>query len=241
LLNNDLFKKTYSTSGNSGSDFQIELWTTPDLSGSNPYRFIYNSNNQGITQNIASGTYYFRIGISGNASDDKIFIKHPYYLSGTYTLTFNLATKDANQAVVNYIMLNEGNHAYPYQKYKGEIVREKDIEPVLLWENGSPNSAFASQTLTLPNFSQFKYIVVESYGGVITKVKNRVTEYDINIETKPLLYYMNTATGNYYGREFKINSFTEILFGNTTEALAYDSSVKNDELIPLRIYGTNVL
>jgi hypothetical protein len=83
--------------------------------------------------------------------------------------------------------------------------------------------------------------VVESYGGVITKVKNRVTEYDINIETKPLLYYMNTATGNYYGREFKINSFTEILFGNTTEALAYDSSVKNDELIPLRIYGTNVL
>jgi hypothetical protein len=138
-------------------------------------------------------------------------------------------------------MLVEDNHPYPYQEYKGEIVREKDIEPVLLWENGSPNSAFASQTLTLPNFSQFKYIVVESYGGVITKVKNRVTEYDINIETKPLLYYMNTATGNYYGREFKINSFTEILFGNTTEALAYDSSVKNDELIPLRIYGTNVL
>ena len=77
------------------------------------------------------------ISLSGNA-----LFKNNLDNSGKLTSTF-----------IKNVMLLEGdwsNKPIPnYQEWNGEIIHEKDIEPVTLWENKTPNVAFAAQSPNL--------------------------------------------------------------------------------------------
>ena len=87
----------------------------------------------------ASGSFQ-RIGIwdTTNTTNIKNFDNQVggYFNSGSYTevnvLLFAGAGTSGTTTYSN-IMLNEGDHAYPYQPYNGAIIHDKDITPVLLW------------------------------------------------------------------------------------------------------------
>ena len=126
LFDNALLPKLdYTTSGNVYADFRIEIWTTPDTSGSQIAYF--NSYNE-FTRTIASGNYYFRVGLNGNAQDDKYFIPTPIHLeSGTYTMGFDLTLEEPNHYIVKSLMLVKADHSYPYSEYnqKEHITNEE--------------------------------------------------------------------------------------------------------------------
>lgn len=110
-----------------------------------------------------------------------------------------------------------------------------ELNAVLLWENGNPNSNFATQTITnILDMSAYKYIVVEA------KMSSSVTVGSI-LEKMP--YVLNGTASvsriddNFVGRVFKIVSATSMYFDD-----AYRSGTKDNSLmIPYRIYGTNIL
>ena len=156
-----------------------------------------------------------------------------------------VSTQDATYNNVKLsLMLNEGNHAYPYQEYNGKILHQKDIEPTLLWQNGSPSSDFAEQTITTADMSKFKYIVVEykyyyqNFGSQILKAKIEVNQnYQISCANVPY---------EFISRQFKISSNTSIIFSNvykmdSTGTWGNASTTDQNLLVPVAIYGTNIL
>ena len=164
-------------------------------------------------------------------------------LSGHHSYTF---TKNegayiwfSNANDVSNIMLNEGGHALPYQPYEGKILHEADGNGTLLWQNGSPNSAFDNQTITTADMNKFKYIVV---GFKQNSGTDRATQYiKIKNELDKYAFFVSmgdgTSTENKYLRGFRLSSSTtvEFLYGFTNNTR--DSNV----CIPVEIYGTNVL
>lgn len=114
-------------------------------------------------------------------------------------------------------------------------INPKLLEPTLLWENPNPTSNFAAQTLTISNFSAFKYLFVEfkrdttAYGTVFCdKVKldsSGIADSAVNIGKR--------------SRSFRFRENNKADFGG---ASPMDSTTENNSLcIPVRIYGTNIL
>ena len=134
------------------------------------------------------------------------------------------------------IQFTETTYPLPYQEYNGAIVREKDIEPVLLWENSSPNSEFAGTTLSnLPDMSKYKYIVV---GYKFERSSNSGTQYiKFKYEIAKKYIGMVDENSNNYFRNFDIVSSTSITISNGT----YNNATANGVIVPTAIYGTNVL
>ena len=135
-------------------------------------------------------------------------------------------------------MLNVGSTALPYQPYNGEIIHRKDIEPALLWENGSPNSSFAGQTITLSeSVSNFKFIVIEFknyYSGTqssyFRKIK-LVSDFNLIATSSNNNENLVISRGGYKASNTSITFY---------DAYA-NQAVDNDRLIPIAIYGTNIL
>jgi len=146
---------------------------------------------------------------------------------------------------ISNIMLNEGTHPYPYQEYKGAIVREKDIEPVLLWENSSPNSAMASGGITTGDMSKYKYIEIVYKYSATSAYSKCVFKAVYEASTT---FFISSANAQQYGELIVSRGFT---FTNST-TLTADKGTKisigssspaddNNKIVPVAIYGTNVL
>ena len=136
-------------------------------------------------------------------------------------------------------MVNEGSHHYPYQPYNGDIVREKDINGTLLWENGNPTADFAEQTLrNLPDLSKYKYIVIKTRLGT-SGTNNYVSKYELlDFSGEDTTLTVATAiNGTIYSRVFKLLSSTSLKFMDGKAG----STTSNSVVIPVAIYGTNVL
>lgn len=155
--------------------------------------------------------------------------------SNCYFINFSTTTNQVTYD--NNIMINEGSTALPYQPYNGHIIHKIDIEPVLLWENANPTVSFSSTTITMNNSSQFKYLVIK-----VTYFKSGCI---------PQYYKIDNTTGNSFinianllsdesaSRAISISSSTTATIGN---AYVNNSSGQDNEfIIPLAIYGTNVL
>jgi hypothetical protein len=135
-------------------------------------------------------------------------------------------------------MLTKGTIPYPYQPYKGEIIRESDVNGVLLWENGSPTSTYGEGDITLNmSLSNFKYVVFEckDYSDYATQI------YKFRLLQSSVYLYLNYARGGGSGssvsRAIQVKSYTEIRVN-----YAYSNGTSDlTRLIPYRIYGTNVL
>lgn len=143
------------------------------------------------------------------------------------------------------VILNRGTHAYPYEAYNGEIVHKADIEPVLLWENSSPDSAMASGGITTQDMSKYKYIeIVYKYSATSAYSKCVFkTVYEASTT-----FFISSANAQQYGELIVSRGFT---FTNST-TLTADKGTKisigsssptddNNKIVPLAIYGTNVL
>ena len=143
-------------------------------------------------------------------------------MSGSYGSTYN-----------NDIILVEGETAAPYQPYNGPIIHEKDITPVLLWENGTPNVAFSAGSVTTDDMSNFKYLIIKN------KMTSSSTLCRFDKVEKIVgqdIWLGQGVDYNYY-RNINIDSNTQISFSNGYKS----GSTDNDCLIPIAIYGTNLL
>jgi len=169
------------------------------------------------------------------------------YISGIIMNTNGNITTPSNAYYLRYspnttsdvVMLNEGSHPYPYQPYNGPIVHKKDIEPVLLWENSSPDTSFAAQDVVLKDSSNFKYLVIEmkmtissNHCGEFLKIRNSVGKYAFTTFADDGVGAMNIASRSLY-----IQSTTSIHFYNGI----LNNTANGDVGIPVAIYGTNFL
>ena len=109
-------------------------------------------------------------------------------------------------------------------------LNETLLEPVLLWENSSPNTEFNNTTeLTLnANYSDKTYVVI----GVKHEVGDAIVYYKI----KPNAYsFVGTMKGtNVVTRQFNFHSNNKLTIG-------LSGSGNNWYCIPVAIYGTNIL
>lgn len=148
-----------------------------------------------------------------------------FYLDDAYGNTYQ-----------NNIMLNEGDHAYPYQAYNGAIVHEKDIAPVLLWENGNPTSALGSGNVTTLSNSNYKYLI---FAYKIDYASSKAIQYikvDNELYRDIFICATNNSNSN-YTRVATILSSTSVAFtGGFVDGASDDTAI-----IPIAIYGTNVL
>lgn len=132
-------------------------------------------------------------------------------------------------------MLNEGTTALPYQAYNGKVIHQVNIEPTWLWTNPNPTSDFNEQTIIIDNLSNYKYLVVEfklykTFTGTpkLEKFKNEIgTHYGT----------LNCGDDTFYGRKFYVISSNEVKFSKAYRG----STTIVDYVIPLAIYGTNIL
>lgn len=112
----------------------------------------------------------------------------------------------------------------------------------LLWTNQSPNSAFQSQSITTSDdMSNYKYIVIiykqEQDDAQSSKLETHMKfNYELDKYGSLTSLSNNEICVEFY-RLFKINSSTTIQFND-----GWKSSIKdNTSIIPLYIYGTNVM
>ena len=141
------------------------------------------------------------------------------------------------------IMLNSGSHSYPYEPPYGAIVREKDIEPVLLWENSSPTSDFAAQAITLnQSVANFKYVVI-AYKNLKNNTGITYQKYESGTRTCIVASnYMDSSTFVSMSREFAFNGTTTVNVSVCyTQKDTTTSSNDTSYAVPIAIYGTNVL
>lgn len=136
---------------------------------------------------------------------------------------------------VDTIMLNEGSTVQAYQPYNGQIIHKIDIDPVLLWENANPTSAFSSSTITVEDMSKYKYIVILAkhyYSGRTNQVFKLIYS-GIGSEWA----YISFNDQNIYSRGLRFDSNTSINVADAYE----NSTIDNQYCIPVAIYGTNIL
>ena len=110
-------------------------------------------------------------------------------------------------------------------------VYNESLDYTLLWENASPNSSFSSGSITTQDMSKFKFIVVEykdyasAYWGCKYMKCNGKSQMYIN------------ATEDGYTRKLNFSSGTSISVDDAKSG----STINNDYLVPIAIYGTNIL
>ena len=144
------------------------------------------------------------------------------------------ATTTTTISSINNPMLNKGTQPKPYQDYMGgDVVREGDCG-VLLWENGSPDSSFSYQQVSLSrSLSNFKYFIIEFKISASSAQTPEFKKFRVKGNTC-YLYIIDTSSGYAYHRSFEI--------GNLTFSSGYvNGSQDNNACIPIAIYGTNIL
>ena len=199
------------------------------------------------TKVYANQKYTFNGNCYSYYNLDGTYISQPYWNANNSDITF---TPTSDRLVVisrntnNKLMLNKGTHAMPYQEYCGEIVHKGDIEPVLLWENPSPtnqypDSSSASTTVAPSDMSKYKYTILaytDDYGSEKT-VKYQKVEYKAGGKFIISGISQDTTVVVPYSRLFEFVSATslKIYCGYASQSL------NNRYVIPIAIYGTNVL
>lgn len=159
------------------------------------------------------------------------------------TLTFTTPSNCAyirvpyvrNGSDISWVMLNEGDTAKPFVDFYGRIMHAIDVEGVLLWQNGNEDTSFATQTISVPNMSEFKYLM---FGFKINSSATSITQYfKIKCKSSSGGYawfsFIDDSSTDTYKRTIKINSMTSITFNEGYR----NSSATSNSCIPTTIYG----
>lgn len=152
------------------------------------------------------------------------------YIRVSYSLYVSGSTVTREQ-----IMLNEGTEVLPYQEWNGSIIHEKDIEPVLLWKNGSSNTDFLEQDITVNDLNEYDKVTVVY--KVMAYSDSLPLEMTFDIEYGSYSYLIGTALdalGTLLSRAFEITNNTTIRFGSGNRGSATGT---NNFCIPVAVYG----
>jgi hypothetical protein len=135
------------------------------------------------------------------------------------------------------IMVVEGsqlpNTYYPY--VHGAIVHQKDVEGVLLWQNGSPTSNFSYQYVSIPSLNNYYHIRI---GYMPTTTDTNGLHYmDVYLRnrTQSMIYLsFGTNATNTWNRSIQFFPIENRIFVSDGYKVATTS---NNSCIPVEIYG----
>lgn len=177
-------------------------------------------NNSGESENLYNE--YLYINNAWERVDSKIDLSNYIQKSNTSGLVKNDGTIDTSA----YVTMNDIKN-----------------EPVLIWENSNPNTAFSGQTLSnLPDLSQYQYLIIayrQSVGSGYPIIYQKVKPYTFsNTSYYTLCWFaQNTSIITQISRDIIFKSNTEI----TIVDCYSDKQVYNEGLVPIALYGTNIL
>lgn len=211
---------------------------------------------------VKPNTTYTLNGIPNDPNNNNlIYIKFEYDSSGTQvkqnypqalnTNTFTttsetqyielrLTTQNLNTQG-NYsfkAMLNEGDTALDYEPYitPSIYVDNEEIysKPVVLWQNGSPTSAFAGQEITLnEDISNYKY-----YEVIVRYLNSQNHLFNTGRIPTTNTTIINCCSTINYRRFITSISGNKITFGNGQKVSTYGSGTDdNTYLIPYQVLG----
>jgi hypothetical protein len=170
-------------------------------------------------------------GISLNASETTIMINNESTFN--VVLWFNAGGYAFTNAELGYMVVKENVLPTAYQPYNGPIVHQKDIEPVLLWENPNPNSSQAYTQFLGINTAAFKYLII---GAKITTGAFDIQYFKIkNIASTTAYFTMHNNNSGHtpYTRSIIIRSDYDITING--------GQSNDDACIICEIHGTNLL
>ena len=122
-----------------------------------------------------------------------------------------------------------------------------------MWSNPNPNNNFSAQTINnLPDISKYNYIVI-AYKGVNNREdflyyqKFKILNYS-STSTRDMTLFVNGVINTSGGvlraisRFCRFTSSTSIEIGDCYFTInANEGRISNDQLIPMKIIGTNIL
>ena len=205
-----------------------------------------------IAKNLPSGTYTLSLNLNTYTANSQYIVYINDNAIGTY---FNgtSATLISNEyinsikiysndtaATSAQVMLNSGSHPYPYQEHNGKTLHQKDIEPTLLWQNGSPNSAFEGQTVTTADMSGFKYLAFEYKVHTSNSISSvhKVKMLSSGSVPEFILTTSSQSNSKTWSRIINVASSTSITIGDDYIGAG---ATDNQYIIPVAIYGTDIL
>lgn len=127
-----------------------------------------------------------------------------------------------------------GEFSAQFNELSVELGAEIDkLKPVLIWQNASPSSDFASQTLTITEASKYSTLIVfTSEGSMICK--NNGKKHHLMAYDKDDSYWWNYAREvSFSGNTVNFRSCYSIQIGTGSRTFGTDSGIH----IPLYIYG----
>ena len=219
-----LYEAVIEQSGTNLNDMQMSI-------DSDAYLQIKNSNYTDATafKTAMSGVYLYYEVASVTQEELAPLPNFMVEKGGTITIE-NPLNQDKGYKVMYYLdWINEQLQ---------EAINEADTL-VLLWENGSPNSAFNSGTLNI-NSSAYKYLIIEYayYRGwkntrfvKVGKLANPNAEYN-----SFTIFDGNVSASEIVSRVFQISDSAV-----ACENCVSTTTTNNDLIVPIRIYGTNIL
>ena len=118
-------------------------------------------------------------------------------------------------------------------------MHKADIEPVLLWENSSPNSSFTTLTNeTIKSTANYKYGLIYYKMYKTTMILIQKVSFDVLNTASLTATEAYSGALNIYSRTITFNSATSI---SIDHAYNKNGTQDDDRCIPIAIYGTNVL
>lgn len=211
---------------------------------------------------LSAGTYTLSINeVSGtrsgsanvvirNLDANTNFVDTLYEPSNTYTFTlttetrigFNLYQLGSGRVYTNYVIdlqLEEGSTATTYEPYViPSIVVDNDAiysKPVVLWQNNSPTSNFASQSVSLidaiENYDYYEVIFKESTTSSTYKSCKLPVGLNMRMEVDigfMFIRIVNSMSGTSMG-------FTDCVYYNSYGSAA--TTNQNSAVIPYQIIG----
>lgn len=163
-------------------------------------------------------------------------------LDGTVSIYANRYSSGyTEQMIMSDFAINKGTQKLPYQDWNGKLIHEKDITPVLLWKNATPNATiFTAQQMDLidniKNYIYFYlgYRVRQGNGYAMIYKKIKVADF-----TERQWFNISVTSGQtktLTSREFFIESSGTAISVNS----AYRDGTENNEyIIPYEIVGSN--
>lgn len=217
--------------------FSVMANETTPLDSSKTYTISYKHKGDAIyVRNIADGDTNIQ-----QTNTDSDFTNYSFQVSGKSAFQFKFVrvAQASGTCQVKDLQIQEGNVATSYEPYiTPSIYVDSDeiySKPVVLWENNSPSSNFASQTITLnDNISNYEYYEIiyqlATSGNVAIntgKIPTNLGCYMLSISN----YMRRRTTGTPSGTSLQIN---DCYFNNTYGTAG---TVQNDNLIPYQILG----
>ena len=243
LYSKNLFDKNSEKKGylinNNGEEIANAVWSASN--------FIQTNSNKEYTLSSSqiSGTSEHQL-IVAEFNSSKGFIQRNVLSSLATSFTASSTTAYVRVCYRNdlqtNIMLEKGSTALPYEPYitPSIYVDNEEIysKPVLLWENGSPNSSFAAQAITLndslANYKYYEIMYRFSYTNDVWFNTGRIPSNKTTILTFP--------SNQFRRRQIYAITNTQITFESAFTFTSYgqslnDATVSNEFIIPVQVWG----